>query len=104
MINIFKEQGSHTLETQNQIWEKNNEDFKKMLSEKDEKISHLKIHNQNLVDQIKKSKNDKKSPYRSDNDFEEVIKHLNKIIMDKDDEVAQTHRKLKSKIKDMSTS
>ena len=36
---------------QNQILEKN-EDFKKMLSENDEKISHLKSHNQNLEDKI----------------------------------------------------
>ena len=71
LVKIVQEQRNHTLEIQNQILEKNNECFIKMLSDKDEQISHLKCHNQNLEDPIKKSKNDKKSPYRSDNDFEE---------------------------------
>ena len=65
-----------------------------MFSGKDEQISHLKSHNQNLEDQIKKSKNDEKLPYRSDKDFEEDIKRLNKFIKDKDSELAQAQKKL----------
>ena len=45
--------------------------------------------------EFKKFKDNKESPYRSDNDLEEDIKHLNKLIMDKDDELAQIQRKLK---------
>ena len=48
-----------------------------MLSNKDKEISCLKVHNQNLEDEIRKSKNDDKSPYGSDNDLEEEIKCLN---------------------------
>ena len=50
MVKIIQEQRNHTLEIQNQILEKHNEGFKKMLSNKDEQISHLKSHNQNLED------------------------------------------------------
>ena len=53
MVKILQDRRTHTLEIQNQILEKNNEDSKKMLSKKDEEISHLKSHNQNLEDQIK---------------------------------------------------
>ena len=55
-----------------------------MLSDQDKEISCLKIHNQNLEDQIKKSKNDNKSPYGCDNELEEEIKHLKNLIMEKD--------------------
>ena len=85
---------NHTLEIQNQILEKNNEQFTKMLSDKDEKISHLESHNQNLEDLIKKSKKDEKSPHKNDNDFEEDIKRLNNLINDKDSELAQAQKKL----------
>ena len=71
LVKILQGQRNHTLEIQNQMLENNNEGLRKMLSGKDEKISHLQSHNQKLEDQIKKSKNDEKSPYRSDNDFEE---------------------------------
>ena len=74
--------------------EKNNEGLRKMLSNKDEQISYLKSHHQNLEDQIKKSKNDENTPLRSDNNFEEDIKRLNKLIKDKDSELVQTHKKL----------
>ena len=57
LVKIIQEQRNHTLEIQNQILEKNIEGFRKMLLDKDEKISYLKSHNQNLEDQIKKSKN-----------------------------------------------
>ena len=67
-----------------------------MLSDQDKKISCLKIHNQNLEDQIKKSKNDNKSPYGCDNELEEEIKHLNKLIMEKDAELAQVRMRLEN--------
>ena len=59
-------------------------------------ISRLKNHNQDLEDKIKRSKNNEESPYRSDNDLEEDIKCLNKLIMDRDDELAQIQRKLQT--------
>ena len=62
-----------------------------MLSNKDTEISCLKVHNQNLEDHIRKSKNDDKSPYGSDNEFEKEIRCLNKLIMDKDTELAQVY-------------
>ena len=38
LVKILQEQRNHTLEIQNQILEKNNEGFRKMLSNKDEKL------------------------------------------------------------------
>ena len=67
-----------------------------MLSDQDKEISCLKIHNQNLEDEIRKSKNDNKSPYGSNNDFEEEINHLNKIIMEKDVELVQVRMNLEN--------
>ena len=52
-------------------------------------MSHLKSHNQNLEDNIRKSKNDEESPYRSNGDLEEEIKCIRNLIMDKDNELAQ---------------
>ena len=94
LVKILQEQRNHTLKIQNQILEQNNEGFRKILSDNDEQISHLKSHNQNLEDQIKKSKNDEKLPYRSDKDFEEDIKRLNKLIKDKNSELAQAQKML----------
>ena len=59
------------LKDQNQRLKRANEEFKKILSDKDKEMSHLKSHNQNLEDNIRKSKNDEESPYRSNNDLEE---------------------------------
>ena len=67
-----------------------------MLSNKDKEISCLKVHNRNLEYKTRKSKNDDKSPYGSYNDLEEEIRHLNKLIMDKDTELAQVCRTLES--------
>ena len=67
-----------------------------MLSDKDEEISQLKNYNQNLKDKIKKFEDNEESLYITDNDLEEDIKRLNKLIMDKYDEFAQIQRKLKS--------
>ena len=63
---------------------------------KNEEISRLKNHNQDLKDKIERFEDNKESPYRSDNDLEEDIKHLNKLIMDKYDELMQIQRKLKT--------
>ena len=52
-------------------------------------MSHLKSHNHNLEDNIRKSKNDEESPYRSKVDLEEDIKCISKISMDKDNELVQ---------------
>ena len=59
-------------------------------------MSHLKSHNQNLEDNIRKSKNDEESPYRSNDNLEEEIKCIRKLIMDKDNELVQVQRKLES--------
>ena len=56
-------------------------------------MSHLKSRNQNLEDNIKKSKNDDESPYKSNDDLEEEIKCISKLIMDKDNELVQVQRK-----------
>ena len=94
LVKILQGKRNHILEIQNQILKKNNEGFRKMLSDKDEQISHLKSHNQNLEDQNKKSEKDEKSSYSSDNDFEEDIKCLSKLIEDKDGESTQAQKKL----------
>ena len=90
------EQDNYPSKDQNQKLEKANEDIKKLLSTKNEEISRLKNHNQDLKDKIKKFEDNEESPYITDNDLEEDIKHLNKLIMDKNDELAQIQRKLKS--------
>ena len=61
----------------------------------------MKSLNQNLEDQIKNSKNDERSPYRSDNDFEEDIKHLNNIIKHKYSTLAQDQKKLEDQDSDI---
>ena len=83
----WKDDENHRLWNQNRQLERTIRDNKKMLSDQDKEISCLKIHNQNLEDQIKKSKNDNKSPYGYDNELEEEIKNLNKLIMEKDVEL-----------------
>ena len=62
----------------------------------DEEMSHLKSHNQNLEDNIRKSNNNEESPYRSSGDLEEEIKCIRKLIMDKDNEFVQVQGKLES--------
>ena len=81
-------------EVTNKLWEHKNhssqrdsEEIKKMLSDKYEGISQLKNHNQDLKDIIKKFEDNEGPLYRSHNDLEEDTKHLNKLIMDKDDEL-----------------
>ena len=57
-------------------------------------MPHLKSHNQNLENHIRKLMNDGESPYKSDNNLE--IKILNQLIMDKDNKLAQVQRKIVS--------
>ena len=76
--------------------QKKQKEVEKIVASKDEEISCLKIHNQNLEDQIKKSKNDNKSPYGCNNELEEEIKNLNKLIIEKDAELAQVQMKLEN--------
>ena len=91
------EQENHHSKYQNKKLERANENIKKLLSTNNEEISQLKNHNQDLKDKIERFEDNKESPYRSDNDLEEDIKHLNTFIMDKDDELTQIQRKLKVK-------
>ena len=92
----WKDDENHLLWNQNRQLERTIRDNKKLLFDQDKEISCLKIHNQNLEDQIKKSKNDNKSPYVCDNELEEETKHLNKLIMEKDVELAQVQGKLEN--------
>ena len=89
LLNELKKQENRSLDYQNRRLEKANEEFRKVLSNKDEKITRLKGHNQNLEDKIRKSKNDEESPYGSNDNLEEEIKCIRKLIMDKDNELAQ---------------
>ena len=90
------EQENHRLKYQNKKLEKANEDIENLLSAMKEEISQLKNCNQNLKDNIKKFEDNEESSYRSDNDLEKDIKRLNKLIMDKYDELAQIQTQLKS--------
>ena len=53
ILHQLKEQENLLSKDQNQKLEKANEDIKKLLSTKNEEISRLKNHNQNLEDKIK---------------------------------------------------
>ena len=92
----WKDDENIRLWNQNRQLERTIRDNKKMLSDQDKEISCLKNHNQNLEDQIKKSKNDNKSPYGCDNELEEEINHLNKLIMGKYAELAQVRMRLEN--------
>ena len=92
----WKDDENIRLWNQNRQLERTIRDNKKMLSDQNKEISCLKIHNQNLEDQIKKSKNDNKSPYGCDNELEEETKHLNKLIMEKYAELAQVWMRLEN--------
>ena len=54
ILHKLMEQENHHSKDQNKKLEKANEDIKKLLSAKNEKISRLKNHNQDLKDKIKK--------------------------------------------------
>ena len=96
IVHKLIEQENRCSKDQNKNLEKANGDIKKLLSVKNEEISWLKNHNQYLKDKIKKFKDNEESLYKIDNDLEDDIKHLNKLIIDKDDELAQIQRNIKS--------
>ena len=85
----WRDNENRRLWNQNRQLERTISDNKKMLSNQDKEISCLKIHNKNLEDEIRKSRNDNKSPYGCDNELEEEIKHLNQLMMEKDVELTQ---------------
>ena len=60
------EQENHRSKDQNKKLEKANEDIKKLLSAKNEEISQLENHNQDLKDKIKKFEDNEGSQYRSE--------------------------------------
>ena len=66
----------------------------KRLADKDEKISRLEGIIQKLDNQIIKSKKVEEHPYRNIIELEEEISRLNKVVIDKEDELAQVHEKL----------
>ena len=72
------------LRDQNRQLEKTKRDNEKMLSDKNNEISCLNVHNQNLKYPIRKSNNDEETPYISNHKLEEEIKRLKELIMDKD--------------------
>ena len=96
LLKSIRDDENCCLKNQNQQFELTRRDTEKMLSNKDKEISCLKVHNQNLEDQIRKSKNDNKSQYGYDNELEEEIKNLNKIIMEKYVELAQVRMRLEN--------
>ena len=62
-LEITKHEIANKLCQQKNHWsQRDNEELKKMLSDKDGEISQLKNHNQDLEDKIKRSKNDKDKP------------------------------------------
>ena len=76
--------------------EDSREKLTKNLSDKDKKISHLEGIIQQLEDQIKKLNKVKECPYGNSIDLKEEISRLNKVIMDKEDKLAQLHEKLEN--------
>ena len=74
---------NHLVKQENHSLKYQNQDLHKRLLDKDKKILHLKSHNQNLKHKIRNWKNVEESPYRSNNDLEEEIKILNKIMKEK---------------------
>ena len=77
--NHLAEHENHTLKYQKQY-------LKRMLLDKDKENWHLKSHNQNIEDKIRKSKNVEQSSYRSNNNLEEEIKRLNTIMKEKENQ------------------
>ena len=94
LLKSIRDDENRHLKNQNRHLELTRRDTEKMLSNKDKEISCLKVHKQNLEYHIINSKNDDKSSYGSDNELEKEIRHLNKLIMGKDIELAQVHRTL----------
>ena len=86
--NHLAKQENHSLKDQKR-------ELHKRLLDKDKEISHLISHNQNLEDKIRNSKNVKESPYISNNDIEEELKRLNKIIKEKEDEIGPIKMKVR---------
>ena len=101
LLKSIRDDENCLLKSQNQQLELTRRDTEKMLSNKDKEISCLKVYNQNLEDQIRKSKNDNKSPYGSDNELEKEIRCINKLIIDKDIELVQVRGTLESQEKEI---
>ena len=66
------------------------------LSDKDEKISHLEGIIQQLEDQIKRLNEVEECPYGNIIDLKQENSHLNKVFMDKEDELAELDEKLEN--------
>ena len=65
-------------------------------SNKDEKISHLEGIIQQLEDQRTKINKVEECPYGNNIDLKQEISRLNKVVMDKEDKLAQLHGKLEN--------
>ena len=94
--NDFKKEQITTSELGIQSLEDSREKLTKHLSDKDEKISHLKCIIQQLEDQIKKLNKVEECTNGKTIDLKEEISRLNKVIMDKEDKLAQLHEKLEN--------
>ena len=77
--------------------EDSREKITKKLSDKDDKISHLEGIFQQLEDQIKKLNKVEEYPYGNNIDLKEETSRLNKVVMDKEDKLAQLHEKLENR-------
>ena len=67
LLKSIRDDENCRLKNQNRQLELTRRDTEKMLSNKDKETSCLKVHNQNLEYKTRKSKNDDKSPYGSNN-------------------------------------
>ena len=101
LLKSIRDDENCLLKSQNQQLELTRRDNQERLSNKDKEISCLKFHNQILEYHIRKSKNDNKSPYGSDNELEKEIRCINKLIIDKDIELVQVRGTLESQEKEI---
>ena len=76
--------------------EDSREKITKNLLDKDKKISHLEGIIQQLEDHIKKLNKVEECSYGNSIDLKEEISRLNKVVMDKEDKLAQLHEKLEN--------
>ena len=94
--NDFQKEKITTSELRIRSLEDSRENITKVLSDKDEKISHLEGIIQQLEDQIKQLNEVEECPYGNNIDLKEENSRLNKFFMDKEDELAELDEKLEN--------
>ena len=94
--NNFQKEQITTSELRIRSLEDSREKLTKFLSDKDEKTSHLEGIIQQREDQFKKLNKVEECSYGNSIDLKEEISRLNKVVMDKEDKLAQLHEKLEN--------